>query len=906
MLNLIKRFLAGLFLLFCSINISAQNNLPAITPDDYSKWQTLGPYSVSDDGSWVSWGVSLLEGDDTLLIKNAVTGKLYKYPLSSGNIFSSDSRWAASRIGYSEKQTEKLTEQKKPIKYKARLLNLQSGTIRVFDNIESFSFTKDAGHFVMAGYNGDSKTKDIFLYNLKTGTTKNISNVSEFSVNKPGSLLAYIISAENKKGNGVELMSLYNYSISFLSNDTSIYRDLVWEKEGNDLMFLKAYADTSHVEENHKVYIVRNISTKPDIKVFDPESDTLILKGLRVKETYKPSVSDDHRILFFGAYDWTKKGKKEKKSTAENQKLPAVDIWHWKDDPIQPRQKNTFTNDRNFTYLVAWDIDKNKITRINDDTMRQVMITGDGHNAVISDDTPYKPSFRQPVYNHYIVNTATGNKKMLIENFTSLTGASPGGKYILYFKDQNWWVYDIYKGVHKNLTLGIESSFWNTRDDSPNDIKPPVGVGGWMKDDKALLVYDEYDVWKINMDGSKPQRLTNGKENKIIYRVYRLDTEYPYLDPAKDLYFSAFGDLTKESGYYRLTSNNKLEKLIFENKSVSGLRKAEKSDFFVFRYESYSVSPNIYRVAGSFSDPRKISDTNPQQAMYAWGRSELVNFTNHDGRKLQGALYYPANFEQGKKYPMIVYIYEIRSNNVNRYETPSPRSPYNVTNYTSQGYFIFQPDIVYKTNHPGESAVNCVVPAVEEVIKTGMIDEKKIGIMGHSWGAYQTSFIITQTDLFSAAVAGAPLIDMISMYNEIYWNTGGPNQNIFETSQGRLREPWWIQMDDYISNSPMFQAGNIKTPLLVAFGTSDGAVDWHQGIEMYTTMRRMQKPYIMLVYDSENHSLAKKENQLDYAKKVNQFFNHYLKGGEPEEWITNGKKYLEKKLEEEKAGEKKQ
>jgi hypothetical protein len=197
MLNLIKRSLAGLFLLFCSINISAQNNLPAITPDDYSKWQTLGPYSVSDDGSWVSWGVSLLEGDDTLLIKNAVTGKLYKYPLSSGNIFSSDSKWAASRIGYSEKQTEKLTEQKKPIKYKARLLNLQSGTIRVFDNIESFSFTKDAGHFVMAGYNGDSKTKDIFLYNLKTGTTKNISNVSEFSVNKPGSLLAYIISAEN-------------------------------------------------------------------------------------------------------------------------------------------------------------------------------------------------------------------------------------------------------------------------------------------------------------------------------------------------------------------------------------------------------------------------------------------------------------------------------------------------------------------------------------------------------------------------------------------------------------------------------------------------------------------------------------------------------------------------------------
>jgi dipeptidyl aminopeptidase/acylaminoacyl peptidase len=193
------------------------------------------------------------------------------------------------------------------------------------------------------------------------------------------------------------------------------------------------------------------------------------------------------------------------------------------------------------------------------------------------------------------------------------------------------------------------------------------------------------------------------------------------------------------------------------------------------------------------------------------------------------------------------------------------------------------------------------VPSVEAVIKTGMIDEKKIGLMGHSWGAYQTAFIITQTELFSAAVAGAPLINMISMYNEIYWNSGSPNQNIFETSQGRLREPWWDIMDEYLANSPMFQARNINTPLLVAFGTNDGAVDWHQGIEMFTTMRRLEKPYIMLVYDGENHSLAKKENQLDYTRKVNEFFNHHLLGTEPKEWITSGKKYLEKRKEEDKV-----
>jgi len=670
-------------------------------------------------------------------------------------------------------------------------------------------------------------------------------------------------------------------------------------------MFLKAFIDTSYVEDNHILFIVRNIYIKPEIKSFNPSTDTDFPAGLRIKETYRSSVSDDHRIMFFGAYEWTKKEKKDKKPGEAEEKLPGVDIWHWKDDPIQPRQKNTYSADKDFTYLYAWNPETDQVIRITNDTIRQATITGDGLHAVISDDTPYKPAFREPTYDYYLADVTTGNKKLLLSNFTSLYGSSPGGKYILYFKDKNWWVYDISKGSHINLTEGIDTDLWNTRDDSPLEVKPPFGNGGWLKDDKALFVYDEYDVWKISMDGSKPLRLTNGKENRIRFRIQRLEYEYPYIDGSKPLYFSASGDITKESGYYRMTVKNKLEKLIYENKSISSLRKAEKSDFFLYRAETYSESPNIYRTDATFTNPEKISDTNPQQSKFAWGKSELINFKNRDGKDLQGALFYPAKYEAGKKYPMIVYIYEIRSNVVNQYVSPSLKSAYNTTNYTSQGYFVFQPDIVYKTNHPGESAADCVIPAVEEVLKTGMINEKKIGLIGHSWGAYQTSFIITQTDLFAAAVAGAPLINMISMYNEIYWNSGSPNQNIFEISQGRLRDPWWVQLEDYMANSPMFQAQKIKTPLLVAFGTSDGAVDWHQGIEMFTTMRRMEKPYIMLVYDGENHSLAKKENQLDYAEKVKKFFNHYLLDTKPEEWILKGKKYLEKKTEEDKAAEKK-
>ncbi len=884
------------------LSLSGQGSKLPVTPDDYSKWQTLGSASITDDGKWVAWSIRMVDGDDSLFIRNNGTGKLYSYPLSSGISFSSDSKWAAMRIGYSEKETERLQEQKKPVRYKVRLLNLAEGTEKIYENIESFYFTRDPSHLIMSGYAGESRTRDLFLCHLATGRLKNIGNISESSVNRAGTKLAYIVSAEDKKGNGVELLNLSDYSITFLDNDTATYRSLIWEREGNALAFMKEFRDTAYTEANFRLYSVRNINVRPDIRVFNPANGGAIPSGMRISEAYRPSWSRDMKTLFFGVYEWTPvppRGKGDR--AADNAKLPGVDIWHWKDDPIQPRQKNTYNSDNNFTYLFAWNIDPNSVIRITDDELTRASVTGDGKHALAMNTTLYRPAFREELYDYYIINTLTGEKKKMLEKFSSVSGSSPGGKYILYFKDKNWWLYDIYQARHMNMTEKVPAEFTNINDDSPKEVKPPFGFTGWMKDDKAFLVNDEYDVWKIPTDGSQPVRLTEGREQKIVHRFTRIDTEDNFINPALDMYFTTFGDIDKKRGYFRIPVKGKSGLLIHEDRAISGLSKAKNSDQFIYRSETYSESPNIYLTGYAFTSPVKITNTNPQQADYAWGKSELIHFKNAAGKELQGALYYPANYEPGKKYPMIVYIYEILSNNLHRYTTPSSRSAYNTSNYTTQGYFIFQPDIVYRPNNPGMSAVECVVPAVEAVIKTGMIDEKKIGIMGHSWGAYQTSFIITQTDLFSAAVAGAPLIDMISMYNEIYWNSGTPNQNIFETGQGRLREPWWEIMDEYMANSPMFQAKNITTPLLVTFGTADGAVDWHQGIEMFTTMRRMEKPYIMLVYDGENHSLAKKENQLDYTRKVNDFFNHFLLGTEPNEWIVKGKSYLDKRREEDKV-----
>ena len=391
------------------------------------------------------------------------------------------------RIGYSEKETEKMTEQKKPIRFKVRLLNLADGTVKIYNNVESAYFTKDASHLIMSGYAGEKRTRDLFLVNLASGRLKNLGNIAESSVNKAGTKLAYIISAEDKKGNGVELLNLADYSVTFLDNDTAVYRSLVWEREGNALAFMKEYTDTAYTESNYRIYSVRNIATKPEIRVFNPASSNAIPTGMRISENYRPNWSKDMKTLFFGVYTWTPKPPKGKDAkAAADLKLPGLDIWHWQDDPIQPRQKLDYNSDNSFTYLFAWNIDPNSVIRITDEELKRASITGDGKHALVQNTSLYRPAFREELYDYYIVNTLTGEKKKILEQFPGVNGSSPDGKFILYFKDKNWWVYDIYKAVHTNLTAKVPTEFWNTRDDSPKEVKPPFGSAGWLKEDKAI------------------------------------------------------------------------------------------------------------------------------------------------------------------------------------------------------------------------------------------------------------------------------------------------------------------------------------------------------------------------------------------------------------------------------------
>jgi dipeptidyl aminopeptidase/acylaminoacyl peptidase len=297
---------------------------------------------------------------------------------------------------------------------------------------------------------------------------------------------------------------------------------------------------------------------------------------------------------------------------------------------------------------------------------------------------------------------------------------------------------------------------------------------------------------------------------------------------------------------------------------------------------------------GASGDSVRLTDANPGMNGVAWSPgARLVTYVSDKGDTLQGALYLPAGYREGTAYPTVVHIYEQLSDQLHQFSAPAFTSSTTPGLHTSRGYAVFQPDIRYTVNDPGMSAVWSVIPGVKAAIRTGIVDSARIGLHGHSWGGYQTAFLVGQTTLFKSAVAGAPLTDMVSMYSSVYWNTGGANQAIFQSSQGRFKGNFLENREAYERNSPNRYADRIQTPLLILHNDKDGAVDFNQGITFYNTLRQLDKEVILLEYPGENHGLAQLKNRRDYTLRLQDFWDHHLKGAPAERWLRDGVPRLE-------------
>jgi len=912
-----KMILAVAVGLVSAMPLSAQEK-PALTEDNYDQWERLGAAVLSPNGAWMAVSVGRVSEEGELRIHSTRSDSVVIVPFGSRPMFSSDNRWVAYTIDRSEEEREVARERDQEVYDKLGLLNLETGEQIVRDDFASFQFSDDGRYLALRRYKPKDKESngvDVVVHDLLSDRDMSFGNVSDMVWQGEGTLLAMTTDADGQVGNGVTVYDPSSGSIRSMDTDEATYRQLSWRDNSSDLVVFKTSADEVFEDTAHVALVWRDVAGDGGLSYeLSSETNDAFPASMRIVEFRAPSWSDDGQTLFVGIQerrptplecgdDDTEEAAQTGECLAKEE-AAGVEIWHTLDrDPV-PQQRVRERQLRRANYLSAWNVESGDFVQLGDDlTERTTMIDG-GRHVIGGDETPYDEHamFRQQFSDLYVIDVKTGAKSKIVDRIYGGATPSPDGRYIIWFSGEHWYAHDLDGGETTNITERVGTVFVDLDVTPTREQMPSFGIAGWMEDGRSVLLNDEWDLWRVRLDGLGGEAITFGASESVRYRLASrdLDGDDDGIGSDEKIYYSVYSEWTKKSGFAAAEAGNEPELLVWEDKNFGGFStpflKAEGADVFAFRMEGFDDSPDYFVAGRDLKDPRQVTNTNPFQDDYAWGRVELVDYANEWGRRLQGVLTYPANYDPSVSYPMIVYHYELLSQGMHQYQIPDPTRYYNQQIWSQNGYFVFRPDIVYRDRRPGQSNAETLRPAVAAALaKAAAIDEEKIGLIGHSWGGYQTTYFVTQDDLFASAVAGAPLTNLMSMYLSFYWNSGGTDAKIFEISQGRMQVPWWEDWDSYEANSPLHHIQNMETPLLMMFGTNDGAVEYNQGVEFYNAARRLGKQMVMLSYDGENHGLAREPNQLDYQRRIMQWFGHYLKGEPAPDWISTGVPYVTQK-----------
>jgi dipeptidyl aminopeptidase/acylaminoacyl peptidase len=904
-----------------------------LDPADLASWKSIRSTATSWDGKWFAYQIAPNEGDAEVVLRaTAPNGAERKWPIGepavqggggpfgapaeASLLLSGDAKWMAFATYPRAADAKKLRREKKPLQNGVSVVNVATGEKRDFDKVRRFAFAGDNPNWlVMHRYAAEgSQAADLLLLDLRSGVVSTIGSVGEWALEDGGAHLAWTTEARDQIGNGVQIRNLASDVVRTLDSDKALYRRLTWADSGFALTVLRGVVDSAASDTSYTVVAWSGTASAPARAVFAITQTPDFPAGMRVSPDRAVRWSADRSAFYFGIAN--RRTRPESKTPRPDVRpvagvpgamqtpagaggteddLPTLVIWHGKGDPrLQAQQQVEENRDKQFNYLAAYRVADQKFLRLATDDLRDVTLTGRERYAFGVDRRSYERrdaidgGQRRDVH---AIDLRTGARSVLKTGLRFNFLPSPDGTKALFYDNGEYHVYDFATAATTTITTGSPVSFVN-REDDHNVDRPPVNPLGWAADNQSVLLFDNYDVWKVGIRGGSFVNLTgNGRRDRIRYtRRLVMNPRERGIDLTQPIYLQTYGEWTKKEGLARVNPGKAGAEVLLWDDAKFFVTRARNADVWVFTRQTFREFPDYYVAERTFTAPRRLTDANPQQAEYAWSAgTQLVNYVSDKGDSLQGALFLPAHYEAGKKYPTMVYIYEKLSQSLHQYAVPNETRAFNPSVYTSRGYAVFMPDIVYKINDPGMSSVWCVVPAVKAAIATGVVDPAKIGLHGHSWGGYQSSFLATQTGkLFAGIVTGAPLTDMISMYNSVYWNTGTADMAIFESSQGRFTGSYIDNRDAYIRNSPAFFADKVETPVMILHNEKDGAVDFNQGITWFNTLREQEKDVIMLQYVGENHGLQLPKNQKDYTIRMTEYFDHFLMGKPAPDWLKDG------------------
>jgi len=919
--------------------VQAETSTKPLTLTDIMHFESLEKPVIADNGQVLAVEVAPDRGDSHGLIKHLQTGKNFQIEGGSDPIVSHTGRYVAMAVKPSLLKVETSdAKAKKKLKADMVLLDTQTGTQTKFERVKEFVFSDDGAHLAIwfeadeeAKKDAKDKTEgagdkpkaekvkvDKFdqgrrfsLVNLSSPSQRvDVEHVTAYHFDKDSRRLAIAVNDIEAKQHQLQLIDLKNYkkSTAFESQHQQIGA-LALSKNGRWLAFTQGDASELPYGRSYQLNLVDIASGK--VRAVPNTNEWTLNRYASL------NFSLDSERLFFGRVPEVSQQLSLKKITDEKDLYDkeivtgqrGLKVWHGDEPRIKPHEIKQYEAEQKRTYLAVLHLGSNNVVQLGDKTVPDVALSQHKRYMLASSDLPYRKMITWAGFyqDYYLVDINTGRKLPLLtqqpsDSDPSLSG---DGKFVVYYQQGHVYLYDIAQGRRTNLTQSLKVSFADEDHDYPSNA-PGYGFGPWLKDDAGILVYDKFDVWQFNTASKTGFALTagQGRAQKIQYRLEGL-VDNP--DEPTTLAYNAtvllhgYSDKTKADGFYQATLGEAGVKTLMEGEyKLTVLGRSKDTDTLVFSKERFDLFPDLY--TASYQVPQqavKQTDLDKQRQAFNWSQAELVHWTNGDGKPLDGVLIKPTNYQAGERYPVLVYYYELMTDRLHAFPQMKVNHRPNFAWYVNNGYAVFLPDIRFDIGYPGASSVQTLTSGVQKLIDMGVADANAIGLQGHSWSGYQTAFAITQTKMFKAAVAGAPVANMTSAYDGIRHGTGIARQFQYETGQSRIGASLFAAPQKYIENSPVFYADRIKTPLMIMFGDKDDAVPWEQGVEMYLAMRRAGKDVVFLQYEDEPHHLKKYPNKLDYSIRMMEYFDHYLKGKPAPAWLSQGEAYVEYKADDE-------
>ena len=777
---------------------------------------------------------------------------------------------------------------------KEALINATQKTVNeIYKNANDMQFADAEGDD-----KADAKTQEgteLIVKNTNANKDKTFKLVSDYLFDKKGTKLLIKTTKNAKDSNSKAFVLVYdlvNNNVDTIMRKFNDAKNFAFDEDGNQFAFVaERDSVTKALQKFYKLWYVKN--TKDTAQLLVEKNNTSIAKGLTVSENATLKFSRDGKKLFFGIAPIVA----AKDTNLVDFELARLDVWNYKDDYLQPQQLKQLPQELKKSFTTVINLADKKIIQLGSDTTENISLVDEGNADYVlaTSDKGNRVAAQwegRTLTNAYIINSNDGIKKLIAKNSLGRFTASPNGKYIYWYDaaKKNYFIYNVATSKTINVTDKIKAPLYDTQNDVP-DYADAVGVTGWLHDVKYFLVNDEFDIWKVNPDALEmPINITNefGRKNKTTLTYINTDGEKRFINENESVLLRSLNKTNKDGGLYNanLSKQENPTLLIDGAFSIPNILKAKDTTAYLF---TKANNKNAELYFGNTVKNKLLTNIAAQQKEYNWLTTTLMHWKMFDGKTSEGILYKPENFDPTKKYPVIFYFYERNADLLNTYKAPAPSaSTINIPYFVSNGYLVFDPNIYYKNGEPGQSAYNSVVSAAKMLSKLPWVDSTNMAIQGQSWGGYQVAYLVAHTNIFKAAGAGAPVANMTSAYGGIRWGTGLNRQFQYEKQQSRIGATLWERPDLYIKNSPLFSANKIKTPLLIMHNDADGSVPWYQGIEMFTAMRRLNKPVWMLQYNDEDHNLVERKNRKDLSIRLAQFFDYWLKGSKPAEWIKNG------------------